>query len=152
MRGIGPLLIGRPYQEAADLALRIAPDNALAGLGCGGLDEVRYSSRLDGRPVSAMAMADQGRLIEIELTLDAPLQASNETACVALRDAFAVPFVARFGPIEKRWKQRKPVSHEHLVATGPVVLVARWFSSGKSCYVSAHYGYGASLQAEGAAW
>jgi hypothetical protein len=151
-QGIGPLHLGRPYDEAAELAVRVAPDNALAGIGCGGLDEVRYSGRLDGRPVSAMGMADQGRLIEIELTLDAPLQAGSEAACVALRDEFAAPFVARFGPVEKRWEERKPVSREHLALTGPVVLVARWFPTGGSCYVSAHYGYGASLSAEDAAW
>ena len=151
-QGIGPLQLGRPYDEAAGLALRVAPDNALAGLGCGGLDEVRYSGELEGRPVSAMAMADQGKLIEIELSLDAPLQADSEAACVALRDEFATPFVARFGPVEKRWEERKPVSREHLVATGPVVLVARWFPTGGSCYISAHYGYGASLSAADAAW
>jgi len=150
--GIGPLQLGRPYAEVAADAQRVAPDNALAGIGCGGLDEVRYSSRLDGHPVSAMGMADQGRLIEIELTLDAPLQAASEAACVALRDEFAAPFVARFGAIDKYWEERKPVSREHLASTGPVVLVARWFPTGNSCYVSAHYGYGASLTAESAAW
>lgn len=151
-QGIGPLHLDRPYAEAAELAMRVAPDNALAGIGCGGLDEVRYSGHLDGRPVSAMAMADQGKLIEIELTLDAPLQAGSEAACVALRDEFAAPFVARFGPVERSWQERKPVSREHLAATGPVVLAARWFATGGSCYVSAHYGYGASLSAEDAAW
>jgi hypothetical protein len=150
--GIGPLHLGRAYTEAADDALRLAPDNALAGLGCGGLDEVRYSGQLEGRPVSAMGMADQGALIEIELTLDAPLQAASEAACIALRDEFAAPFVARFGGVDKRWAERKPVSREHLAAIGPAVLVARWFPTGSSCYISAHYGYGASLSAEGAAW
>ncbi|NHA14481.1 hypothetical protein [Thioalkalivibrio sp. XN279] len=151
-QGIGPLQIGRPYDEAAELAVRVAPDNALAGIGCGGLDEVRYSGQLQGRPVSAMGMADKGKLVEIELTLDAPLQARSEAACVALRDEFAAPFVARFGPVEKSWEERKPVSREHLAATGPVVLAARWFATGGSCYVSAHYGYGASLSAADAAW
>jgi hypothetical protein len=71
---------------------------------------------------------------------------------VALRDEFAAPFEAQFGAVDKRWEERKPVSREHLALTGPVVLVARWFPTGSSCYVSAHYGYGASLNAESAAW
>jgi hypothetical protein len=151
-QGIGPLQLGRSYGEAAELAARVAPDSALAGIGCGGLDEVRYSGQLDGRPVSAMGMADQGALIEIELTLDAPLRAASEQECIALRDEFAAPFVARFGAADRHWEERKPVSREHLAAIGPAVLVARWFGTGSSCYVSAHYGYGASLSAESAAW
>ena len=150
--GIGPLRIGRPYAEATDAAREAAPGSAFAGLGCGGLEEVRYSGMLGDHPVSAMAMADGGALIEIELALDAPTRADNEAACVALREEFAAPFVARFGPVSERWAERKPVSREHLARTGPVILAARWFPTGGSCYVTAHYGYGASLGAADAAW
>ena len=150
--GIGPLQLGRDYAAAVTAARNAAPDTAFAGLGCNGLDEVRYSGMLGQLPVSAMGMADQGRLVEIEVTLDAPVQAPTEAACVALRDEFARPFIDRFGPISQAWEERKPLSREHLASTGPVLLVARWFSTGNSCYVSAHYGYGASLSSTEAAW
>lgn len=150
--GIGPLVLGRAYADAAAAARGVAPDSAIAGIGCGGLDEVRYSGTLDGHPVSAMAMADRGSLIEIELGLDTPTRADSEAACVALRDEFSAPFVARFGALGAHREERKPVSREHIARTGPVVLVARWFPTGGSCYVTAHYGHGASLSAESAAW
>jgi len=142
--GIGPLQLGRGYQETVAATRQAAPETAFAGLGCGGLDEVRYSGEFAGFPVSAMAMAEQGAIVETELALDAPTQASGEAACVELRDRFARPFVTRFGGVDKHWVLRKPVSHEHLARIGPVVVAARWFRTGGSCDVSAHYGYGAA--------
>lgn len=140
--GIGPLQLGRAYEKTAATARQEAPETAFSGLGCGGLDEVRFSGELAGLPVSAMAMAEDAVIVEIELTLDAPTQTRNEAACLELRDRFAEPFVVRFGPVGERWELRKPVSREHLARTGPVVVVARWFRTGQSCYVSAHYAYG----------
>jgi hypothetical protein len=139
--GIGPLRLGRDYPEAVEAVRRTAAENMLAGPGCGELDEVRYSDRLGEFPVSVMAMADDGVLVEIELGLDSPLQADDEAACVALRDRFGEAFAARFGPFEEHQEIRKPVSREHVARSGPVVLVARWFDTGRSCYISAHYGY-----------
>jgi hypothetical protein len=138
--GIGPLRLGRDYREAAALAQRQNPDTAFVGSGCGGLDEIRYSGRLGDLPVGIMAMADQGVLIEVEAAIEAPLQAESEAACLAMRDRLAAIFIPRFGPLERTWTVRKPVSREHMATTGPVVLVARWFPTGGSCYVSAHYG------------
>lgn len=138
--GIGPLMLGGDYAAAVAAAQRLAPRSALAGLGCGGLDEVRFSGTLDELPVSAMGMATDDRLVEIELGLDAPLQAADQEACLALRDRFAASFVARFGVTTEQWEIRKPVSREFMARTGPVVLVARWFPTGRSCYVSAVYG------------
>lgn len=138
--GIGPLRLGRDYQEAAARALRLNPDTAFVGSGCGGLDEIRYSGRLGDLPVGIMAMADQGVLIEVEAAIESPLQAESEAACLAMRDRLAATFIPRFGPLERTWTVRKPVSREHMATTGPVVLVARWFPTGGSCYVSAHYG------------
>lgn len=140
--GIGPLTLARGYDDAVEAVRRIAPDSMLAGPGCGELDEVRYAGRMGEFPVSLMAMADGGALVEIELGLDAPLTASDEAACLALRNHFAEPFVARFGPPSAHWEVDKPVSREHLLRTGPVVVVARWFATGRSCYISAHYGFG----------
>lgn len=137
--GIGPLQLGRDYEETARAALKAAPATAFAGLGCNGLDEVRYSGELGGFPVSAMGMADQGVIIEVELSMDSPIRASDEAACLSLRDRFGKPFVERFGAPTEQWEQRKPVSREHMARTGPVVLVARWFPTGGSCYVSALY-------------
>ncbi|NGX16503.1 hypothetical protein [Wenzhouxiangella sp. XN24] len=138
--GIGPLALGADYATAVAAAQRAAPDSAFAGPGCGGLDEVRFSGVLGTLPVSAMGMAEDERLVEIELGLDAPLQAEDQAACLALRDRFAETFVARFGSATEHWEIRKPVSREFMARTGPVVLVARWFSTGRSCYVSAVYG------------
>ena len=138
--GIGPLRLGQDYQDSATAAARAAPDTAFAGLGCGGLDEIRYSGRLAELPVTVMAMAADGRLVEIESSVDAPLQTADEAACLALRDQFATVFVARFGTPTATWTVAKPVSREHMLRSGPVVMVARWFRTGGSCYVSAHYG------------
>ena len=138
--GIGPLRLGRDYQESAAAAARIAPDTAFAGLGCGGLDEIRYSGHLADLPVTVMAMAADGLLVEIESSVDAPLQTADEAACLALRDQFATVFVARSGTPAATWTVAKPVSREHMLRSGPVVIVARWFRTGGSCYVSAHYG------------
>lgn len=139
--GIGPLLIGRAYEDAVEVARRLAPESVLAGPGCGGLDEVRYSGRSGEFPVSLMAMADDGALVAVELGLDSPLTASDEAACIALRDHFAAPFIASFGQPTAHSEIDKPVSREHPLGIGPVVVVARWFATGRSCYISARYGY-----------
>jgi hypothetical protein len=143
--GIGPLRMGRDFDDAVLSARRIAPETAFAGLGCNGLDEVRYSGELAELPVSVMGMARNGRIAEVELSLDAPLQASDEAACIALRDQFAAPFFDRFGTAQESWTDRKPVSHEHMMRVGPAILVARWFPTGRTCYVSALYGAPVSL-------
>lgn len=139
--GIGPLLISRDYDAAVDAARAAAPESVLAGPGCGGLDEVRYQGRMGEFPVSLMAMAEDTVLVEVELGLDSPLTAADEMECIALRNRFAAPFFARFGQPSSHWEIDKPVSREHLLGTGPVVVVARWFPTGRSCYISAHYGY-----------
>ncbi|MEE4639200.1 MAG: hypothetical protein V2J42_10735 [Wenzhouxiangella sp.] len=139
-RGIGPLLLDRSFDQAERRAFRAAPETAFSGLGCAGLDEIRYDGWLDGRPVSVMAMADQGRIREVEAMLYRPAQAEDRKACIALRNDFAQPFLDRFGPFEQSWEINKPVSEELLARTGPVVIAARWFAMGRSCYVSAHYG------------
>ncbi|MFU8895373.1 MAG: hypothetical protein ACNA8J_03205 [Gammaproteobacteria bacterium] len=139
--GVGLLRLGQDYQESATAAARLAPDTAFAGLGCGGLDEIRYSGHLAQLPVTVMAMAEDGHLIEIEASVDAPLQTVDEAACLALRDQFAAVFLARFGTPSATWTVAKPVSREHMLRSGPVVIVARWFRTGGSCYISAHYGY-----------
>lgn len=148
--GIGPLRLDRDYQETVAATMAAAPATAFAGLGCNGLDEVRFSARLADLPVSAMGMAVGGRIAEIEVALDAPLQAPSEADCIALRDRFGAPFMAHYGPPAGARTEHKPVSREHLVETGPVVLVARWFPTGNSCYVSAHYGYQATAGVPGA--
>lgn len=148
--GIGPLQLGREYEATVAATLAAAPDTGFAGLGCNGLDEVRFSTELAGLPVSPMGMAVDGRIAEIEVTLDDPLQAPGEEACIALRDRFGAPFVAHYGPPGPPRTVRKPVSREHLVEIGPVVLLARWFPTGNSCYVSAHYGYQATADVPGA--
>jgi hypothetical protein len=140
--GVGPLRLGHDYEAAAAAARRAAPESAFAGIGCGGLDEVRYSTRLGELPVSVMGMAEAGALVEVELMLDAPTRAADESACLALRDELAAPFFARFGAVGPEWTVEKPVSTEHLQRVGPAVLVARWFPTGQSCYVSALYGSG----------
>ncbi len=139
--GIGPLVLARDYDDAVEAARRVAPESVLAGPGCGELDEVRYSGQMGEFPVSLMAMADNGVLVEVELGLDSPLTAADEATCIALRNRFAAPFVAHFGQPSAHWEVDKPVSREHLLRAGPVVVVARWFATGRSCYISAHYGY-----------
>lgn len=137
--GVGPLRLGRDFDDAVLRTRKIAPETAFAGLGCNGLDEVRYNGKLAELPVSVMGMARDGRIAEVELSLDAPLQASDESACIALRDQFAAPFFDRFGAVQESWTDRKPVSHEHMIRVGPAILAARWFPTGRSCYVSAQY-------------
>ena len=138
--GVGPLRLGLDYEAAVVSARRTAPQTAFAGLGCNGFDEVRYSVEFVGLPVSVMGMSREGKLAEVEITVDAPLRTADEDACVALRDQLAAPFLARFGPAKESWIEEKPVSREHLLRIGPVLLAARWFSTGRSCYVSALYG------------
>lgn len=138
--GIGPLRLGDDYPSATVAARRVAPDSVFAGVGCNGLDEVRYSAHREDAPVSVMAMAEGGNLVEVTLMLDAPTRATDEAACLALRDDFARPFLTRFGPAGEAWTVTKPVSTEHLQPIGPAVLEARWFPMGRSCYVSARYG------------
>lgn len=137
--GIGPLELGQKYDDAVAATRRAAPETAFAGLGCNGLDEIRYSGEFATLPVSVMGMARSGKLAEIELTVDAPVQTADESACLALRDRVAVPFLERFGYAGVGRVDEKPVSREHILPVGPVVLVARWFASGRSCYVSAVY-------------
>lgn len=138
--GIGPLLVGRRFEQAQRRAFQAAPETAFSGVGCAGLDEIRYDGWLGEHPVAIMAMSDQGRIREVEATLYSPATAKDRQACLALRDHFAAPFIERFGPYSSSWQSSKPVSEELLARTGPVVVVARWFSMGGSCYVSAHYG------------
>jgi len=138
--GIGPLTIDREFHKAKRDVFRTAPDTAFSGKGCAGLDELRYDSQLQAWPVGIMAMADNGRIREVEATLYSPTQAENMQACLALRNDFARPFIDRFGPFSQTWEVDKPVSQELLAQTGPVVVAARWFAMGRSCYVSAHYG------------
>ena len=138
--GIGPMRLGLDYDATVKAAQRVAPDTFMAGVGCGGRDEVTYSGRLAGRPATAMAMADGGTVNEVEITFDHLRQAEHEAACLEERDRLAEHFVARFGTEGERWTVPKPVSSEHMVQVGPVVVVARWFGTGRSCYVSAVYG------------
>lgn len=138
--GIGPLRVGDDFARAERLAFRVAPETAFSGIGCAGLDEIRFDGRLGTHPVGVMAMADQGRIQEVEATLYSPVQMDGKDECRALRDRFAEPFIHRFGPFEDRWEISKPVSTELLARTGPVTVRARWFAAGGSCYVSAHYG------------
>ena len=138
--GIGPLIVDRDFSTAKRHAFRSAPESAFSGTGCAGLDEIRYDSEMGSWPVSIMAMADNGRIREVEATLYSPTQAENRQACVSLRNDFARPFTDRFGPFVQTWEVSKPVSQELLARTGPVVVAARWFAMGRSCYISAHYG------------
>ena len=138
--GIGPMRLGLDYDATSRAARRVAPDTFMAGIGCGGRDEITYRGRLAGLPATAMAMADGGTVNEVEITLDHLRQAEHEAACIEERDQLAEHFVAKFGPAGDRWTVPKPVSSEHKVQVGPVIVVARWFATGRSCYVSAVYG------------
>ena len=138
--GIGPLIVDRDFRTAVRQAFRSAPESAFSGTGCAGLDEIRYDSQVDSWPVSIMAMADNGRIREVEATLYSPTQAENRQACLSLRNDFASAFIERFGPFVQTWEVSKPVSQELFARTGPVVVAARWFAMGGSCYISAHYG------------
>jgi hypothetical protein len=138
--GIGPLVVDRDFEKARQAVFRAAPDTAFSGVGCAGLDEIRYDVELGRHAVGVMAMAENGQIREVEATLYNPSVTEDREACLALRNQFAQTFVQRFGPIEQTWQVNKPVSQELLARTGPVVINARWFSMGRSCYVSAHYG------------
>ncbi len=146
--GVGPLRLGMPYDEVVAAVRRAAPDSVLAGPGCGNRDEVTYTGLLGEFPVTAMGMADDGLLTEVEINLDTPRQAPDEQSCLALRARFEEIFVARFGAPGAEWSERKPVSVEHRISVGPAVVVARWFPTGGSCYVSAVYGKASGLAAE----
>jgi hypothetical protein len=138
--GVGPLRLGMPYPAAVEATRRAAPDSVMAGPGCGERDEVSFAGSLAGLPVTIMAMADDGILAEVEITLEEPRRASDEAACIELRSRLADVFVARFGPPGAAWEERKPVSVEHRIRIGPAVVVTRWFPTGGSCYVSATFG------------
>lgn len=137
--GIGPLRLGKDFQQAERLAFRLAPQTAFSGPGCSGMDEIRFETQLGGFTVDIMGMADGGRIQDVEATLIEPARADHLEACLALRDRFGQVFVERFGEYTETWQRSKPVSQEHLARTGPVVLMARWFRAGGSCYVSAHF-------------
>jgi hypothetical protein len=137
--GIGPLRLGANYQASTIAARRAAPETAMAGAGCTGRDEITYSGQLGDLPVTVMAMADDGVITEVEMTLDAPRSAVNEAECLAVRGQLAEHFMARFGPAQEELVIRKPVSSEHLLDIGPANLNARWFATGRSCYITASY-------------
>lgn len=138
--GVGPLRLGLEYNAAKDTARRVAPETYMAGIDCGGKDEITYSGTMAQRPVTAMAMADDGIITEVELSIDRPRQAENQAACLTERDRLVTHFATSLGPEGNRWTISKPVSSEHFVQVGPAVIVARWFATGRSCYVSAVYG------------
>jgi hypothetical protein len=137
--GIGPLRLGKDFQQAERLAFRLAPETAFSGIGCSGMDEIRFEAQLGDYTVDMMGMAGDGRIQDIEATLIRPNLADSLEACLVLRDRFARVFVERFGEYTQSWQLSKPVSQEHLARTGPVLVVARWFRAGGSCYVSAHF-------------
>lgn len=137
--GIGPFRLGQDFQQAERLTFQLTPETAFSGLGCSGMDEIRYDARLGEHPVSIMAMADSGQILEIEAILTDPDRAENLQACLALRDHFAKAFIEKFGDYESRWQLNKPVSQEHFAKTGPVLIKARWFQAGGDCDVSAIY-------------
>jgi hypothetical protein len=137
--GVGPLRLGRDYDEAVALARIASPRSAFTGEGCDGRDEISYSGMLDGLPVTVMAMADAGRISEVEVTLDSPRQAPDEAACLATREMLTEVFGTRFGARGDEWLVEKPLSREYSVRVAPVVVAARWFDTGGSCYVSAAF-------------
>lgn len=137
--GIGPLRLGARFDRAETAALRLGPDAFYAGPGCSGLREIRYDIQFADAPVGVMAMGEGEIIQQVEATLHAPTRAAGLEACLALRDGFAEPLVQRFGSFDQQWQMAKPVSTEFLARTGPVVVVARWFDTGGSCYVSARF-------------
>ena len=137
--GIGPLRLGERFDRAETKALRLGPGGLYAGPGCSGLREIRYDIRFGAVPVGVMAMGEHDIIQQVEATLHAPTRAADAEACMALRDDFAEPLVQRFWSYERQWQTAKPVSTEFLARTGPVVVVARWFDTGGSCYVSARF-------------
>jgi hypothetical protein len=138
--GIGPLRLGTDYEVAKIAARHMAPGAVLAGVGCGGRDEISYSGTFAGLPVTVMAMADDGVITHVEMTLDDIRRAGNEAECLEQREQLRVHFMERFEAEVESWVVRKPVSSEHMVRIGPAVVVARWFATGGSCYISAVYG------------
>lgn len=138
--GIGPLTLGLRFERAERLAMEAAAESVFSGLGCGGLNEIRYHGRLAGQDVDVMAMAAQAHIDSVEVLLHHPHPVESRQACLALRDRFAEAFTERFGPLQSGRQVTRPVSQEIYAATGPVVIVARWFETGGSCYVSARYG------------
>lgn len=138
--GIGPLRLDKDFRRAERLAFRLAPDTAFSGPGCSGLDEIRFEAQLGGFPVALMAMADDGRIREVEAGLITPGLGKTLADCLSLRDAFAAEFTRHFGAVEAKWQIDKPVSQEHWASSGPVFIQARWFRAGGSCNISAHFG------------
>ncbi len=138
--GIGPLRVGASLERAERLAARLAPAGFYSGPGCAGLEEIRYDIRLGDAPVGVMAMASDGWISEVEVSLHTPTRADTQGACVSLRDDFAQPFLGQFGPYVDQWQIDNPVSTELVARTGPVMLAARWFATGQTCYVSARFG------------
>ena len=138
--GVGPMRLGRDFDEAERLAFRMAGESAFTGVGCAGLAEIRYLGTLGEHPVGVMAMTGSDRLETIEITLQQPTAARTHDDCLMLRDRFAEPFLARCGAFDATWQVNKPVSSETLARTGPVLIEARWFHSGADCYISARFG------------
>lgn len=142
-RGIDTLVLGSAYADAVALTRRAISDPVLDGPGCDGRDQISYKTTLADLPVSIMAMADEGYLHEIEAWLSTPRRADDEAACVTLRDRFARPFLglgdsSREHPLVMPTLIR-PISREHRVEVGPVVLYAQWFPSDGTCYVGARF-------------
>lgn len=144
--GMGPLRLSLDFSEAERLAFRMAPDSAFSGLGCSGQDEIRYDTQLGDWPISVMGMGGENRIREVEINLLTPTRSASERDCLDLRDRFARPFTEAFGAYAESWQIDKPVSREMLARTGAATVVARWFPTGGSCYISAHFG--TDLQAE----
>lgn len=138
--GVGPMRLGRAFDEAERLAFRVAAESAFSGVGCGGLAEIRYEGRLGEQVVGIMAMTGGERIETVEVTLREPVGARTQAECLSLRDRFAEPFLSRYGAVDASWQSHKPVSVESLARTGPVLIESRWFPTGGDCYISARYG------------
>ncbi len=138
--GVGPLTLGLRLEQAERLAMEAAPESVFSGIGCGGLNEIRYQGRIAELDVDVMAMGAQAHIDAVEVLLHHPHPVESRGACLVLRDRFAEAFTQRFGPLQSGRQVTRPVSQEIYAATGPVVIVARWFETGGSCYVSARYG------------
>ena len=138
--GVGPMRLGRDFDEVEHLAFRTAGESAFSGIGCNGLAEIRYHGTLGGQAVGVMAMTGSNHIETVEIALQQPTAARSHDDCLMLRDRFAEPFLARYGAFDATWQVNKPVSRETLARTGPVLIEARWFHSGTDCYVSARYG------------
>ncbi|MCC5888472.1 MAG: hypothetical protein JJT88_18705 [Gammaproteobacteria bacterium] len=138
--GVGPMRLGRDFDEAERLAFRLARESAFSGMGCAGFAEIRYLGTLGEHPVAVMAMTGSDRIEAVEITLQQPTAAHTHEDCLRLRDRFAEPFLDRYGTFDASWQVNKPVSKETLARTGPVLIEARWFHSGSDCYISARFG------------